>query len=127
MISGREHFFFLSFRGGRAQEVSFDGDVFVAVSNSAFMFPFRQCLGGTSAPPHQTNPAFFSPAACRRVVFALSPLAPWKSESEVAFQLLCPKSLFGFLVPFIKVPLTSLNLRFFLRLSRYFFIFVRRL
>lgn len=65
----------------------FDGGVFVAVSNSPFMFPFFECLGGTLAPPHQTNPASFSPAACRHIVLPLSLLVAWKSKTEIAFLL----------------------------------------
>lgn len=103
--------------------MSSDGDVSVAVSNSAFMFPFLQRLRGTSAPPHRTNSAFFSPAACCHIVLALSPLAVWKSRSEVAFQL---SNFFGFLfLSFLKsgaIYVTQPQL-FYTPLSRHLLLF----
>lgn len=95
MMSSREHFGLLSFCGERAQSVLFDGDVFVAVSNSAFMFPLLRCLGGASAPPHQTNPAFFSPAACCHICSHFVPTgAAEESKSEIALNYCLVSSLF---------------------------------
>lgn len=72
--------------GGGAQSVPFDGGGSVAVSNTAVTSRCVECFwGGGEAPPHQTNPVFFSPAACRHVVLASSP-ATSKSESEAAIE-----------------------------------------